>query len=158
MSKTTKALSGASQDAYFRRVLKAFPNLPDDARDRLVQQLRREIAQVRLRTASRRETLQAAPPSEPARSVAPPSAEVPAAPVPQAFDPYSPNLIVVVRTSGREAALAALAAIDSADNLRLLAREQRLSIGADCASLAEMRAAIVTAAERRITNRKAAAS
>ncbi|KAB2912178.1 MAG: hypothetical protein F9K29_20240 [Hyphomicrobiaceae bacterium] len=158
MSKTTKALSGASQDAYFRRVLKAFPNVPDDVRDRLVQQLRREIAQVRLRTAIRRETLQGAPPPEPAQGVASTTAALPAAPAPGPFDPYSPNLIVVVRTSGREAALAALAAIDSADNLRLLAREQRLSIGADCASLAEMRAAIVTAAERRIANRKAAAS
>ena len=37
MGKKTKALSGASQDAYFRRVLKAHPNLPAEERDRLVQ-------------------------------------------------------------------------------------------------------------------------
>ena len=74
------------------------------------------------------------------------------------FDPFSPNIVVVVRKSGRAAALAALDAIDSLDNLRLLAREQRLSVSADLASAAELRAAIVTAAERRIANRMAAAS
>ena len=58
---------------------------------------------------------------------------------------------------GPRAALAALAAIDSTDNLRLLAREQRLSVDADVVA-AEMRAAIVMAAERRIANRMAAAS
>ena len=67
------------------------------------------------------------------------------------------TVVVVVRTSGRGAALAALDAIDSLDNLRLLAREQRLSVGNDVSSVAEMRAAIVTAAERRIANRMAAA-
>ena len=63
-----------------------------------------------------------------------------------------------MRKSGRAAALAALDAIDSLDNLRLLAREQRLSVSADTRLAAEMRAAIVTAAERRIANRMAAAS
>ena len=63
-----------------------------------------------------------------------------------------------MRKSGRDAALAALDAIDSPDNLRLLAREQRLTVGADAVSAAELRAAIVTAAERRIANRMAAAS
>ena len=60
--------------------------------------------------------------------------------------------------SGRDAALAALAGIDSADQLRLLAREQWLAVPADVASAQELRAAIVTAAERRIANRIAAAS
>jgi hypothetical protein len=53
MGKKTKALSGASQDAYFRRVLKAHPNLPAEDRDRLVSRLRQEIAQLRLRTHAR---------------------------------------------------------------------------------------------------------
>jgi hypothetical protein len=74
------------------------------------------------------------------------------------FDPFSPNIIVVVRTAGREAALAALTAIDSPDNLRLLAREQRLTVAGDAASAADLRIAIVTAAERRIANRMAAAT
>ena len=155
MKKETKALSGASQDAYFRRVLKAHPNLSAAERDRIVRQLREEVAQLRLRVKVDGDI---------AASPDPPAAQ-PAAAIPQStaanaglpFDPYSPNVVVVVRKSGREAAVAALAAIDSIENLRFLAREQRLNVDADVSSAAEMRTAIVMAAERRIANRVAAA-
>src|SRR6187397_2958247 len=120
MGKKTKALSGASQDAYFRRVLKAHPNLTAEERDRLVQRLRQEIAQLRLRTHAR---IDAEAPVPPTAASAPPPAKAP-------FDPFSPNVIVVVRKSGRDAALAALGPIDSVDDLRLLAREQRLAVPA----------------------------
>lgn len=169
MTRKTKALSGAAQDAYFRRVLKTYPGLGEDARDRLVRQLRREIAQVRVRPGARAEAEAAktqahASASTPVVDGAQPPAQAPtaepvaapAAPAP-AFDPFAPNVIVVLRTSGRAAALAALAAIADADNLRLLAREQRLSIGDDVRTTAEIGAAIVAAAERRIANRRAAA-
>jgi hypothetical protein len=63
---------------------------------------------------------------------------------------------VVLRRSGRDAVLAALDAIESLHDLRLLAREQRLSVGANLSSAAELRAAIVAAAERRIANRLSA--
>jgi len=148
MAKKTKALSGASQDAYFRRVLKANPNLSAEDRERLVGHLRRDIAQLRLRTQARTSTEAPLPPV---------CSPIPAA-VASTFDPFSPNVIVVIRKSGRDAALAALAGIDSADQLRLLAREQRLVVPADVSSTQELRAAIVTAAERRIANRMAAAS
>ena len=172
MRKKTKALSGASQDAYFRRVLKAHPDLSVEERDRLLQRLRQEVAQLRVRVQPRREPETELPavsaevqqaavpePGPPAPDLAIP-AIVPDPPVVSAppFDPFSPNIVVVVRKSGRNAALAALDAIDSADNLRLLAREQRLTVGADASSAEELRAAIVTAAERRIANRMAAAS
>ena len=49
MGKKTKALSGASQDAYFRRVLKTQLELKVEDRDRLVSKLREDIAQLRLR-------------------------------------------------------------------------------------------------------------
>ena len=172
MRKKTKALSGASQDAYFRRVFKAHPDLSAEERDKLVQRLRQEVAQLRVRVEPRREPeteLPAVPaevhqvavpePGPPAPEPAIP-ARVPEPPVVSAppFDPFSPNIVVVVRKAGRDAALAALDAIDSPDNLRLLAREQRLTVGTDASSAAELRAAIVTAAERRIANRMAAAS
>jgi hypothetical protein len=150
MEKKTKALSGASQDAYFRRVLKEQPSLGADGRERLVRRLRQEIAQLRLRRAVGADT-QTSPPSAAAEALPP----VPASPP---FDPLSPNVIVVLRKSGRESALAALGMIESPDDLRLLAREQRLAVGAGLSSAAELRAAIVTAAERRIANRMAAAS
>jgi hypothetical protein len=178
MRKKTKALSGASQDAYFRRVLKANPSLSAEERDQLVRRLRQEVAQLRVRVEARQQGDPPAVVSALAESVAAitpqPSTDIPveqsatrpelpppilepalaAAP----FDPFSPNIVVVVRKFGRAAALAALDAVDSLDNLRLLAREQRLSVSADLASAAEVRAAIVTAAERRIANRMAAAS
>lgn len=174
MRKRTKALSGASQDAYFRRVLKAHPELSADEREALVHRLRQEVAQLRVRVDARRDggTARAAsaepiavvaqsprtgPPQKTGRRPAAATTERPAAASSAPFDPFSPNVIVVLRASGRAAALAALGAIDSLDNLRLLAREQRLSVGPEPCSAAELRAAIVTAAERRIANRLAAA-
>ena len=173
MRKKTKALSGASQDAYFRRVLKANPNLSAGERDQLVRKLRQEVAQLRVRIEPRQGGNPLPVVAAPAEAIAPAAARQPPpaiaaeprpppipdpVPAPAPFDPFSPNIVVVVRKSGRAAALAALDAIDSLDNLRLLAREQRLSVSADLLSVAEVRTAIVTAAERRIANRMAAAS
>ena len=175
MRKKTKELSGASQDAYFRRVLKANPNLSADERDQLVRKLRQEVAQLRVRIEPRQggdpppvvaapaepvasATARQPPPAIASEPRAPPPPDPDPVPATAPFDPFSPNIVVVVRKSGRAAALAALDAIDSLDNLRLLAREQRLSVSADLSSAAEVRAAIVTAAERRIANRMAAAS
>ena len=155
MKKETKALSGASQDAYFRRVLKAHPNLSAAERDQIVRQLREEVAQLRLRVNVHGDI--AASPSPPSTPATQPAAAIPqtaAADATLPFDPYSPNVVVVVRKSGREAALAA---IDSTENLRLLARQQRLNFDTDVSSAAEIRTAIVMAAERRIANRVAAA-
>jgi hypothetical protein len=161
MQKKTRALSGASQDAYFRRVFKAYPNLSADEREHLVRRLRQEIAQLRLRRSARDEagSPETATPAEtkPAPALAVPAVSAPTrASTP--FDPFSPNVIVVVRTSGRDAAMAALATIDSLDDLRLLAREQRLAVAGDPTSPTDLRTAIVAAAERRIANRMAAAS
>jgi hypothetical protein len=158
MKKETKTLSGASQDAYFRRVLKAHPNLSAGGRDQIVRQLREEVAQLRLRVKVPGGI--AASPGAPSTPAAQPAAAIPqpaAANAGLTFDPYSPNVVVLLRKSGREAALAALAAIDSTENLRLLARQQRLNFDGDVLSAAEIRTAIVTAAERRIANRVAAA-
>jgi hypothetical protein len=165
----TKALSGASQDAYFRRVLKAHPSLSAEDRDRLVGHLRQDIAQLRLRTAVPNDVVprdtdpKNADPknaaSKEAEAAPPPSLTTPTPALAAApFDPFSPNVIVVVRKSGRDAALSALGAIDNVDHLRLLAREQRLSLPAGLSSQSELRTAIVAAAERRIANRMAAAS
>jgi len=157
--RNTKGLSGAAQDAYFRRVLKAQGSLSEEAREQLVRSLKRDIAQLRLR----REPLPAAVlPSPPASETRHPQAPPPDAHAvrsPDAsFDPFSPNIVVLLRTKGRAAVLAALAGVDSEAELRLLAREQRLSVAPDLTSPQELRAAIVNAAERRIANRMAAAS
>ena len=159
MKKETKFLSGASQDAYFRRVLKADPNLTTEGRERIVRHLRDEIAQVRLRVNARRDI--AASTYVPFETAPRPTeAKLPRASAngEQSFDPYSPNVVVVVRKFGSETAIAALGAIESIENLRHLAREQRLNVEGAVLSAAEIRIAIVRAAERRIANRMAAAS
>lgn len=164
MRKKTRALSGASQEAYFRRVLRAHPSLSPEERDALLRKLRTEVAQVRVRVEPRADVeaaviigKPAAPPETGADEARAGLAQL-AAKTGPAFDPFTPNVVVVVRKQGREAALAALEAIGSVDNLRLLAREQRLGIGEEPKTAADIRAAIVAAAERRIANRMAAAS
>ena len=153
----TKALSGAAQDAYFRRAFKTHSNMVAAEREQLLRSLKREIAQLRLRL----EPLprEAVTPKPAAAVDGPEETSAPqAAASSTSFDPFSLNVVVIVRTLGRAAALAALAAIDREEDLRLLAREQRLSVGPDVVSLAQLRAAIVSAAERRVANRMAAAS
>ena len=153
MPRKTKALSGAAQDAYFRRALKTYASFSAEEREHLVRRLRQEIAQLRLRVV----VAPAEQPKLPAEPAGSPDPE-PTATSPPPFDPYSPNVIVMLRKGGREAVLRALNEIDSLDNLRLLAREQRLSVSAEVSSAGELRAAIVAAAERRVANRLAAAS
>jgi hypothetical protein len=154
MRKAT-ALSGAAQDAYFRRVFKGEADLSAEAREHLLRRLKDEIAQVRLRNRPRAAPASAPPPA--AKEAHAGSDPEPSPAAADSFDPFTPNVIVLVRTAGRLGALAALAAIDTLDELQLLAREQRLSINPDLCSLPEVRAAIVAAAERRIANRLAAA-
>ena len=148
--KNTKALSGAAKDAFLRRTLKDEAALADDVRARLTRKLQETIASLRVRTGAEDDDapeLQRA--AEPHAAVPPVAAA--------AFDPYSPNVIVVIRKIGRESALNQLVGIESIDNLRLLAREQQLSIDPELQSVTDIREAIVCAAERRIANRKAAA-
>ena len=158
MKKETKSLSGASQDAYFTRVLKADPNLTTEGRERIVRHLRDEIAQVRLRVNAPRDIAASAHvPFETAPRPVEANSQRASANAERYFDPYSPNVVVVVRKFGSETAIAALDAIDSLENLQYLAREQRLNVEGGVLSAAEMRIAIVRAAERRIANRVAAA-
>ena len=151
MTKGNKPLWGTSKDAYFRRILKTEAGLGAAAAERLFRRLQAEIVQVRLRETSPELGLGAL------HQASVETREIDAAAA-APFDPYSPNVVVVVRTAGRERALAALSRIDRVEHLRLLAREQQLSIEAGIESAADIRAAIVSAAERRIANRRAAAS
>ena len=151
MTKSGKPLWGNSKNAYFRRVLRSENGVGAAATQRLLRRLDEEVVQVRLR--------------EPAAENAPRAevdvrdeAVVPDETAQPSFDPFTPNVIVVVRTGGRDRALDALARIDRIEHLRLLAREQQLSVAAGIGTLPELRRAIVAAAERRIANRRAAAS
>lgn len=169
MAKSTRALSGAAKDAYLKRAIGSDEDIPAPARDRLTAKLRGEIASVSLRSAEAAADKPAVAGLEGSTAAAPVTGfranftdahnATPAGPVTcGAFDPYSPNVIVIIRTRGRQAVLDQLGRIDDIDKLRLLAREQQLGIAADLANPDAIRNAIVAAAERRIANRRAAAS
>jgi hypothetical protein len=147
-----------------KRVLAAEPGLDDATRERLTETLQSAIALV-----SQRYSVTPARPSEQDGAVVAESASAQVevemtevvetiAPDDESFDPYSPNVIVVFRTRGRDAALAELHSIENVDCLRLLAREQQLGIASDLDDPSAIRQAIVAAAERRVANRRAAAS
>ena len=164
MAKPRRFLNGAAKDAFLKRLLASEPGLDNETRDRLTQVLQSSIASV-----ARRHDLPIASAVNEAVSVAMEPAHEPVAhQVPEAstsspsegdaFDPYSPNVIVVFRTRGRDAALEELHSIEDVESLRLLAREQQLGIASDLADAPTIRQAIVAAAERRIANRRAAAS
>jgi hypothetical protein len=174
-------LSGAAKDAYLARIVREEGAGGAGMVGRILARLQDEVALVSLRRvadagAGRRsagalaistpvqrngsggaapadvETAGGAPSSDGAdHGVEPrtPAAE---------FDPYSPNVVVVFRTRGRDAVLEELTSIDDVASLRLLAREQQLGIANDLDEATEIRLAIVAAAERRIANRRAAAS
>ncbi len=166
MARNRRFLNGAAKDAFLLRVLASEPSLDAEARERLALALQEAIAMIGTRaptrlqetcTASKDATAEASVEETGEAAVAaapPPEAEPPAQP----FDPYSPNVIVVFRTRGRDAVLQELHSIEDVDCLRLLAREQQLGIAADLADPTAIRQAIVAAAERRVANRRAAAS
>lgn len=150
-------LWGRSKDAYFRRLLGSEAGLGPEGAERLLKRLRSEVARVELREAGRRGATDGPVQHPPEADMSVTTSDADPLPPAAPFDPYSPNVIVVLRTRGRDAALAELADISSVDDLRLLAREQQLSIDAGLRSADEVRLAIVEAADRRIANRRAAA-
>lgn len=164
-------LSGTAKDAFVDRAVAAIPGLGVRARARVASCLKRELASVVPATAAAKRSAageaSAARAQRGAREKSPagealsasPAANAPEPAAPAvAFDPFTPNVVVVIRTQGREAALAALVSIDDVANLKLLAREQQLGIPPDLHDAGEIRCAIVAAADRRIANRRAAAS
>jgi hypothetical protein len=160
MARTKRLLNGAAKDAFLKSVLAAEPGLDAPTRERLARALQDAIALIGTRHAARPAAYAAAAPAPAACAPAPAAETAPpiAGPEPGPFDPYSPNVIVVFRTRGRDAALEELHAIEDVECLRLLAREQQLGIASDLADPPSIRRAIVAAAERRVANRRAAAS
>ena len=149
-----------AKDAYFARLIASLDGLDDDIRVRLAERLSDEIALVSLRRRARPPITAAATVNSvvPQAAAAPALPDEPTGPTTSDFDPYSPNVVVVIRTRGREAVLEELHSIGDIDCLRLLAREQQLGVAPDLDDPADVRLAIVAAAERRIANRRAAAS
>lgn len=177
MAKSVTSLTGAGKNTYLRQALEAAAEGGTDASGaplsqefvrRAVQRLEQEITRVWVRNPALGHQESAAQPSDSARTPSDVSTATlerdtatPAAipsPTTPVFDPYSPNVIVVLRNLGRAEVLAALGTIAAPDDLRCLAREQQLGIPQELATTDEIRLAIVAAAERQIANRRAAGS
>lgn len=168
MARFKRVLSGAAKDAFLKRLLAAEAGLDDAARARLTESLQDAISLISVRRQPHHgsepqaiPTIAEPPPlnrATTAQDPPPPHAATRPTMTAEPFDPFTPNVIVVFRTRGRKAVLEALAPIDDIECLRLLAREQQLGIDAELADPSHIREAIVAAAERRIANRRAAAS
>jgi hypothetical protein len=74
------------------------------------------------------------------------------------FNPYLFSAIVVLAKQGRDGLIKRLQEIKSAENLRAFAEAQHVPVDAKLRRLDDIRKAIVTAAEQRLADRKAAAS
>lgn len=153
MTKTTRALSGAAKDAFLDDVVRSALGQDHAAREKLLQELVKAVASLRVRVEAERAGAVAA---ELEASFSLPITAHDASPA--EFDPFSPNVVVVLRRDGREAAVAALHAIGQRELLLRLAKEQQLGLPENAGSVAEICEGIVAAAERRVANRRAAAS
>jgi hypothetical protein len=161
MAKQTKSLSGPAKRKFLRGILHAEPGLEPGVAERLADRLDAEISQLRAR---RHVSLQApaATPEVAGGAVAEapdePAEAADAAPSPPPFDPHSFSLIVVMTRQGAKGLMDRLAAIESAEDLRQLARAQHVAIEAELETAGELRQAIVEGTAQRIADRRAAAS
>lgn len=156
MSKNTRSLSGAAKNTFLDGIVRSALGEDHAARERLLQELTAAVASLRVRVeAERGRKAKKARVTEADLELPAPRAPA-GAQIAGDFDPYTPNVIVVLRTKGRDAALAALDAIGREDHLRLLSHEQQLGVPPEARTAADIRMAIVAAAERRIANRRAA--
>jgi hypothetical protein len=162
MAKATKSLSGASQTKYFRDLFGAEPGLSEASADHLLAVTEREIAHVRVRLPVPKRAK-----STVAGDVPPAAAQfkdraatdpVPGSPANAGFDPFAFSVIVILSKDGREGLEARLADIARPEDLLTLAKAQHIGLPEGLNDAAVIRRAIVTGAERRLANRKAAAS
>ncbi|MEM7776395.1 MAG: hypothetical protein AAF732_12370 [Pseudomonadota bacterium] len=95
-------------------------------------------------------------------AVTPPPAAVAAPHAGADFDPYAFGLVPIYQREGGEGLRSKLEAIKNVDHLRKMARAQQIGLPADIRrgdiALAHLRDAIVSAVEKRIADRRAAAS
>ena len=165
MSRASQISDRDRIEAYFRREFRA-AGLAADAADTLAARAARRIKRMVVWDDAGSEPVTSRPRHDPAAqptSLAaaedePGPAAATTTPPATPFDPYAFSAVVVLTKSGRDGLLKRLAAIDRPDHLRALAEAQRLAVDPALASPADLRAAIVAAAERRIANRRAAAS
>lgn len=167
-NKKTRPLSGPALRKYVRDLVEADAEIAADPARRITETLVREVAEARIRLPiPQRRRSSGTPASDgkdraitapgPATETAVPD-PAPTPPPEPAFDPYAFSAVAVMTREGRTGLLARLTDITSARNLRQLADAQHLALPAGLEDPAELRTAILAATERRIADRRAAAS
>jgi hypothetical protein len=160
MSKSTRPLAGASQKKYFRELFGAQEGVTPEAAAQLLAACEAEIAQVRVRLPlPERGSAEEKAPSKPV-TVKPAKARAVAAGEPsrEAFDPFAFSLVVVMTKGGASALNEKLSAITDASDLRAIAKAQHVGVPPDLVDPAAIRHALIEGTERRIADRRAAAS
>lgn len=160
MARTTKQLSGGGKDKFLLGVVASVDGVTPAVADRIGAALADGIAEVRVRR-DVWDAQRSAPASRPMAATAPvaatakPTTAIETAP---AFDPFAFSAVALLTKKGKAALAAALDKIDTVDNLRRLAEAQHLALDPAVSDMAAIRTAIIAATERRIAERKAAAS
>jgi len=142
----------------FERALMAEPGIGADTASRAVRRLMRRTRRIvelsdGLKTGARRKL---SPPPKTQQQL--PASLAPSSVEATEFDPFAFSAVVVLARFGRGALMDRLIAIEKLEHLRKLAAAQHLCVGSAIEDPAELRAAIVEAAERRMVDRHAAAS
>ncbi|MEL7542929.1 MAG: hypothetical protein AAGJ70_04065 [Pseudomonadota bacterium] len=164
MAKTTVEISGRAKNAYFESVFEAADGDAGAALATIKSEVRRlgvvKSADPRGRSRPKRVEKK----NLAARETTPPRADKQASPVPTPharFNPYAIHTINVFKSNGRDGLIAALADVDSIENLMAMVKAQRVPVGetfADADDLDVARAMIADAVAQRVSDRKAAAT
>lgn len=160
MVRQTKPLSGGGKDKFLRGLVDSVDGLPDSARQALTRELSQGITEVRVRREAY-ERVRDRPDRPPEKAVPlAPRTEPPnrVAPTAASFDPFAFSVVAVLTKKGKAALMAELDKVAAVDELRGIADAQHLALDPALDGAAEIRTAIVSGAERRIAERKAAAS
>ncbi len=154
MARTTKQLSGGGKDKFLRRLV-AEAGLPVAQATALGDVLCDAIADVRVRRDAWEPRLQAAIEATDVPPASLPTVTAASAPV---FDPFVFSALAVLTKHGRSALVERLSAIPAAADLQALAKAQHLAVDHNQSDVDQLRAAIATATEARLAERRAAAS
>lgn len=160
MGRSTKPLSGGAKDKFLRSLVTSVDGIPADVARAVTQQLTASISEVRARRDVYERIREGVPTT---RAAAQPVTATlpqinPAPPDTTAFDPFAFSAVAVLTKKGRVALAAELEKIASGEHLRRLAEAQHLALDPAVTDVIEMRASILIGTERRIAERKAAAS
>jgi hypothetical protein len=157
MSKGKQLWPGDEMLAFFRAHVRRETSLDDEAAEKLAAALTKSVNRMLVREI---------PADVPDTPVAPTPAAIPASPIEaqerhdraENFNPYLFSALVALAKHGRDGLMLRLKDIKSAEHLRAFAEAQHVPVDATLKRTDEIRKAIVAGVERRLADRKAAAS